>query len=319
MNDRLIDIIEQIPNELDGQYSLHSNDELTAKIFQSDDHGDTFTNSTFGANMNCTCISGDGKYQFIGASGILSGTSRAVVSSNYGVSFSAWTGTLTLSVSSCSMSVSGKYQLIGTFNGTLHVSDDYGATWTTFEQDSDSTTHWYGASMSQSGQYMIVANNTAKEIWTSSDYGVTWSVDDTITSDIRDCAVSGDGTYMYYGEISGDRDLHISDDSGDTWSVLYATVGVYGLSVSYDGKYILFGNGSDRIWQSDDYGSSFVNDFLTVGPDIRTSSMSSTSQYRAIGDYNDETGFWISDDYGATWTKEETGVEISSVAINAIH
>lgn len=92
---------------------------------------------------------------------------------------------------------SGQYVAIGT-STSLHLSSDYGATWTTTFTSSRSI---MSSTMSGNGQYMKATCYDCATVYSSSDYGATW-------------------TSYNYGHSNGGNGISLSD-SGEYGVLCY--------------------------------------------------------------------------------------------------
>ena len=166
------------------------------------DSSGTLTNvlTDSGSRYRGVDISSDAKYITTVQWNATTYTAQIMVSNDYGSTF-----VNKLSISrfvnswfSVAVSNSGQYQVVSepalsSFDyttGYIHVSNDYGQTWTTksFTQSGISYSFWK-ASISPTGKYQYVTNwasasviQTTGYVYKSTDYGVTWSNDTTFTS-----------------------------------------------------------------------------------------------------------------------------------------
>ncbi len=102
------------------------------------------------------------------------------------------------------MSSDGRYQLSGTYGGTLWTSSDYGATWSS----RDATRLWKAGAMSSDGRVQIAAVDGGR-IYRSDNYGVSWAPTDSnrswtavaMNSDgkVQSATVSSGNIYTSYG------------------------------------------------------------------------------------------------------------------------
>ena len=155
----------------------------------------------------------------------------------------------------------------------LYLSTNKGTSWTVSTNYKGGNTGTYIAdiAISDSGQYVLLADRDNSCAYLSSDYGSTW---ETITSDItlqNGVRMSIDGSVMYiagYGDTTPLHAVAVSRDYGATWSYI-------GTSVF-----------------SDYFATNFI-DCSTDGQVVYISAGTALS-------YGDET-FAVSDDYGSTW------------------
>lgn len=160
---------------------------------------------------------------------------------------------------------SGKYLTkVGSY---IYISSDFGYTWT--PKMTDTTRNWRGIAISSDGKYQTAVGIDGS-IYRSTDYGVTWSTTCSFENYFN-VTMSGDGKYQ---AVSGTSFIYISTDYGITWVshvlVSDSTDITYNLgfcSMSKNGKYVIVS-------------------FNYYDSDIR-------SYY---------TKFYLSSDYGSSWT-----------------
>ena len=160
----------------------------------------------------------------------------------------------------------------------LVISRDSGATWNLTKMPDASDGHvakdnsHHGFNMSRDGKHMICLTgrilnkpDVHQYVWFSHDYGVTWTqgIISPTTNSSRistGSCISDDGEHMYLNSYE-EYKIHQSHDSGSTWtstssggrSSYYAP-----MICSSDGQKIAFGTGSNNIWYSINYGTTFV-------------------------------------------------------------
>ena len=200
-----------------GQYQLVVGDNRNqGSVFLSTDFGSTFSTVSYFSSItqnNSSCvISSSAQYQLITVDS--SSTAGAYLSSNFG---SNWSIISTSSIpastvySTCSMSASGQYQLIGNSTTTLYTSSNYGSTWT-------STTlsgNILSSSISSSGQYQLVG--TSSNLYLSNNYGSSFT---SINSgNYVSVSISGSGEYL--GVIQKNTsyyNVYLSSDYGKSFT-----------------------------------------------------------------------------------------------------
>lgn len=178
---------------------------------------------------------------------------------------------------SVSMSNNGKYQLaISTWINDKHNSDDdygvftssnYGVNWTRHEITQGSINS-IGSAMSSGGKRQIVAGDTESSPL-STDYGETfhsYAFNGLRSSDIATIAYSDTAQYQVVGTI---YELAVSNDHGNSWTVVVNNTGeeelfapYFGAALSFNGEYQLASNLS-HYFVSSDYG---VNWATHAGP-----------------------------------------------------
>ena len=179
---------------------------------------------------------------------------------------------------------------------------------------------WKAIASDLSGQHLVAAVNGG-QIYTSSDYGVTWTPRDSARSWY---SVASDSSGKYLAAVVQGGKIYTSNDYGVTWtphssSSLWTSVasdssGQYLVATSYnsDGQ-------SGQIYTSNDYGATWIPRNSSL-PWYAVSS-DSTGKYLAVAaPYNSRThtagGIYISNDYGVTWTPTNapTNILFDSIA-----
>lgn len=176
------------------------------------------TSSDYGANWNDRNSTGtwrkcqinyNGQYQ------IVAGNNRLYKSTDYGATISAIISAAALeSFEWVAISNSGQYMGAASYgsNGCIRLSSNYGVNWTTVT--GLTIGNWNGIGMSSSGEYITVAKESGT-LYTSSDYGATWTSRNSNRS-WKNVAVSGTGKYQVAGTTNGN--LYMSTDYGVTWA-----------------------------------------------------------------------------------------------------
>jgi hypothetical protein len=237
-----------------GQYQSATDNSYVYTTFN---YGNTWNVSTTNYGCKSVAVSASGELQTFGTN-----NNGIWTSSDYGQTWiqrksgaGIWMG--------IDLSASGKYQTaLDSNTGNIWISSNYGNTWSTSAIN-------YGAnlrqvSISESGQYQSVIENVSpRAIYTSSDYGVNWTIHTGggLASQWGGISVSGSGQYQTAVANDGNG-IYVSIDYGITWNF-----------VGYDNK---------------QWGSV---------------SMSSSGQYQVAGDdtYHQSMGIYYSINYGQTW------------------
>ena len=198
-------------------------------------------------------------------------------------------------------------------NGDTFSYADYGMKWIDVTGDTIGDRLWLACSLSTSGQYQSVIDKPG-DIYTSSDYGSSWTFRDNIGDSIAN-QVALSTTGQYQTACSG-TSIFISNDYGINWtetlSVGQAHIFV---SISMNGQYQTLISVGDSMYRSNDYGITWtrhddedsdlynsVQTFPTGGV-----SMSYNGQYQTIV----SEAIYLSSDYGNTWNT--TSVNTSNV------
>jgi len=140
------------------------------------------------------------------------------------------------------------------------TSADGGTTWTTLPLTPGNNGFWTGVACSSSGQVVIGGNGDFGYLYTSTDYGATWTAH--LTDAVRGwggVAASSDGSVLAaasYARASGsipDR-IYISTDSGATWTARGPTAFWTGVACSADGTKLVGTTDGGQIHTSTDGG-----------------------------------------------------------------
>jgi photosystem II stability/assembly factor-like uncharacterized protein len=166
---------------------------------------------------------------------------------------------------------------------------------------------------SSSGQY-LAANGVDGYIYTSNDYGQTWTNnnDSSGSHSWYRLAGSSSGQYLLASVIGGD--IYTSNDYGQTWTdtASVSTVSdILNISVSGNGQYMLAASEGDQgdVYVSDDYGQTWTSSGLESITGLTTWSTVASSndgQYMYAGNYNHD--IYKSSDYGLTWTDVSSSI-----------
>ena len=188
----------------------------------------------------------------------ISGDDVIRVSSNYGVTWTATTQSVSGQYPQFAMSANGA--VIATTSGSpLSVSTNYGATWS-------NTSAFNGGNnavcVSSNGSVIYAAGNGSNDIWVSSNYGVTWtqtaSIGSVTTNRYVYLSCSSNGSVVLAQTQSAYT--VVSSNYGATWVTTTSLGGTNGgnATVSPDGLLIYAAAGSYPLVSSN-YGATFSN------------------------------------------------------------
>jgi hypothetical protein len=130
------------------------------------------------------------------------------------------------------MSSTGQYQLNVT-SPTVYLSSDSGSTWTTLGTANGLPTGatWLSGSISATGQYIVLADNTGGFVWVSNDYGATFNnstpqgvtpyawykFNDNVTDTQAASTITSTGTITYVtGVTPGQKAVRLYNTAGGT-------------------------------------------------------------------------------------------------------
>ena len=141
-------------------------------------------------------------------------------------------------------------------------------------------------------------------IWTSSDYGVTWTSRAT-SSTWNSVSLSSTGQYQT-AAVSASFLIWASSDYGVTWTSRANTSAWVSVSLSSTGQYqAAVATSAGDIWISSDFGVSWSLRSTGATRNWQSVSLSSTGQYQTA--VVSSGNIWTSSDYGVTWTERTTG------------
>ena len=190
--------------------------------------------------------------------------------------------------------------------------------------------------MSASGQYQYLSYYTAQTVYSSTNYGVTWTQLTGTGATNRQVYCDSTGLYVVTGTLAGgttyystdggvtwntfsgitgfldaasfsqnrqiqcittDTGIFISNDSGITWTQTYAEVTFKTKNaMSASGQYITVGNETATIIVSSNYGNTWFLVTLPAAPTFI--SMSASGQYQTA---TTASGIYVSSNFGKTW------------------
>ncbi len=162
---------------------------------------------------------------------------------------------------------------------------------------------WSAIDSSSTGQY-LVATALNDYIYTSDDYGITWTQQNSIQNYWS--SVASDSTGQYLVAVAENDYIYTSDDYGITWTQ-QNSIQNYWSSVASDstGQYLVATGGvsirgirSSYIYTSNDYGITWIRQQNSLDFWVSVAS-SSNGQYLVAAAQN--RYIYTSNDYGITW------------------
>ena len=253
--------------------------------------------------ITCIAMSEDGKYQYFGTQNPYNDNYGNIMGSNdYG---RTWNDTNTNYDKWRAMAVSADGQVISASTDASYVYNIY------VKYGSSSTNNvgviFNSIAMSSSGQYQSATVNNGK-IWRSSNYGGTWTVVASSTTDAyNEISMSGAGDIQIAvaGSIDISGAVYLSTDFGVNWTLITgsgkpitAEPGFCSVSVARCGKYATIVSISGNIYISNDFGTSWSTSGSNGNP--TKISISANGQYQAYVSYDDNK-LHYSTDYGVTF------------------
>jgi hypothetical protein len=170
---------------------------------------------------------------------------------------------------------------------------------------------FYSVSVSKTAQYQT-AVVSGGNIWTSFDFGVTWTERTTgATREWWFVSLSSSGQYqsaVVYNNTSGN--IWTSSDYGVTWTARTTPGNKYwnSVSLSTTGQYqtVTSATSTGNIWSSSDFGVNWSTRTTAGSRDWIWVSLSSTGQHQTAV-VNSSGNIWISSDFGVSWSERTTG------------
>jgi len=153
-------------------------------------------------------------------------------------------------------------------NGEVMQSTDGGNTWKPVSPIAPTEmATWSALALSSDGKFQLAGWSplqlgTKPKIFTSNDFGSTWTQASTFPNDyLQDVAINQDGSQML---ACGRTDAYISKDSGATWNALHlhslspdTTFTCSSVASSGDGQTLLTNNRFGSLLMSQDGGNTF--------------------------------------------------------------
>jgi len=169
-----------------------------------------------------------------------------------------WTDRTPLNVTGftgVSSSNDGSRLAVTTWSSGLYTSSNYGQTWTLRSLpvvNSGQPTHLQMVSMNGDGSRLVTGsranNDNGGRVFTSADYGATWTVSASLGFDYIGFASSGDGSRIS-ASIFGQAAVSTSSDYGVTWQVqTTGTNGVIPIATNIDGSLLFVGGYGGNLW-----------------------------------------------------------------------
>jgi photosystem II stability/assembly factor-like uncharacterized protein len=299
----------QPPIVEDGRYQILGG--YTGNIFVSNNNGNSFIPAAYSSDWFSIGISGTGQY-------LLAGTFSSSIlqrSEDYGVTWNPtpYTASQTRTIS---ISNSGQYQVYiadGIGTNKVRISNDFGVTF--LNGGLAITQSVFDSAISATGQYISFVTATGP-IYSSSDFGATWQ---TRANSRFWTAITMTSTGEVQLATGPTSNVWVSTDFGLTWiEKLSTSNNNAGIVISSDGTVAYKIGNTGRIIKSTDLFTTSTN--LTVtGIYFVSIDTSSNGQY-ILASYNGNgaSGYYISNDFGSTFTISSTSTDVSPVAVNRL-
>lgn len=159
-------------------------------------------------------------------------------------------------------------------------------------------TYYTAVTCSSDGSRIVVASENSS-IWTSSDYGVTWTKSNAPDKYWNSIASNSDGSIM----AAVSDGIWTSSDYGVSWVEQFSIVGKTWRAVASnaDGSRLAAGVHGGYIWTSEDYGATWEAHTATGIRNWR--SIASSSDGSKLAAAESDGHIWTTTDYGNTWTE----------------
>ena len=172
----------------------------------------------------------------------------------------------------------------------------------TLSQTGAPSLQWTGVASSSNGEY-LAATVSGGDIYTSADYGVTWT-DQTSSGSQNWSSItsSSDGSHLA-ATVSG-GDIYTSADYGVTWTDQTSSGSQYWSSItsSSDGSHLAATiSYNNDIYTSNNSGTTWTNQTSSGSQDWSSITSSSDGSRLAAVSYGD---IYTSTDSGTTWTDQ---------------
>ncbi len=264
---------------------------------------------TFPATLswNGTGMSGDGKY-------------RTVIAANAPVYVSAdggktWTPAKIDGSASCvDVSYYGTDQIVGTSDGKLYGSHDYGQTWEEYDlplPGGSSRIRWSSTAISDDGQ-LIMATDATGYIWQSYDWGDSWDTGGYAGPNWVASDMDYSGTYR---TVASDGNwLYTSYNGGATWQVAGENREWADISINYNGQFQTAVVAGGYVYTSIDYGQTWTPQLSDNVREWSAVAMSGDGRRQTAASSKGQ--LYISEDYGRNWEPVADNRQWSDVSMS---
>lgn len=223
-----------------------------------------------------------------------------------------------------------------TGNDTLYVcsdgdgvykSEDAGNSWTTVNGGIDSLQIQKLFSLPDKQLEIIFASGTNGGLYRSADQGENWEsiFEGPVKFNAMTQMITSTKTISYLGDSTGK--IHISEDMGKTWKILYGIEDAGGITCMAASRHqeddgtIIIGTDKRGLFLSNDCGQSFVEVFVPVNvASVQSVVLSPGFEKDSVA----FASFWYdaiyqSIDGGKTWKKNDRGLTTDPQADSGVH
>lgn len=268
--------------------------------FTSSDAGVSWTTRTAPVSATDVACNYNGTILYATVSG-----SNIQKSTDYGASWTSLSGSVSGTWMTIACSSNGQYVVAGTTSGTtgnLYVSSNSGTDWTMIS--SMGVKSWYGTAVSSDGSKMVACAYNGY-IYTSTNYGVTWTERQPVASTPKlwyNVSISGDGSTM--AACGASTNIYVSTNDGASWTARETSRNWFGIRISNDGTKmaatVLTNVGGGYIYTSTNQGANWTERSIAGLRDWREICTSDDGT-KLIAVVNGDFPF-KSTDSGASWT-----------------
>ena len=174
---------------------------------------------------------------------------------------------------------------------------------------------WTSITSDSTGQYLAACVYSEK-IWTSIDYGKSWSSNNN-SPKARWLSITSDSTGQYLAACDNGGFIYTSQNYGANWSSNNESSGTrnwYSITSDSTGKYLAACSYGGFIYTSNDSGAKWSSNNESSGIKNWVSITSdSTGQYLAAITYESE--IYTSSDYGINWRTTNTSLGYGGISI----
>jgi len=278
----------------EGKYILSTQFNNSTAPYLSSDYGSTFQAISGGTLLIAgrgTAMSANGQYMMVTSN--LS-ADYDYNSSNYGVTWTGFTASGSLTPYQCAISDNGQYQTLADHNGYLWVSNDYAASWT----QTNSVLNWICVAMNGTGQYQTAGVSPGGQLYRSTNYGVSFTATGS-SLNWTSIAISQSGQYQTAS--LNDTVIYVSSNYGINWTGVTCDGNKLGIGMSQSGQYQITGQyNNGYLIRSIDYGQSWTQLTAQTTGYWNSFSVSGTGKYQVACT---DTYIYMSSDYGVTWSQ----------------
>jgi photosystem II stability/assembly factor-like uncharacterized protein len=309
-----------ITSDSTGQYLVAGREGSYQDIYYSSDSGETWTQSTVAQNTWIQVLSNTtGQYVYAYGTNYDASGYLLYRSDDFGASFAnlgslgsqTRGASITLTYMTCDST--GQNVVVGTGSNGIFRSTDYGVSWTSNSiAPIDANQNYNTVSSDKTGQYLVASDYNNKYVYTSTNYGETWDLQNTPSTNVGGnfkVLITPDSNYMYVMIVSQGFYISESPPPPPTAWIYESENNCTKLVCDASGKFIA-GFYDRTVYTSFDYGQHWSSG-TQIPNIINDIACDSTGKYvvLATGDYG---VIYRSTNYGRTFS--EITMPVSSAA-----